>query len=363
MVFTARWGILATGGIAKTFTKDLLVKPATRNVSDVEHQVAAIASSSGKERAEKFANEVGVTDASCYGTYNELVNDANVDIIYVATPHSHHYECCKLALEAGKNVLCEKPFTINANQLQKLIELAKQKNVFLMEAVWTRFFPLVKELQKKVFEDKVIGRVHRVTSDLSIPFDVDIKHRIKNPDLGGGALLDLGLYSLTWVFLFGYQDPANNKTAPKVTSSMLFSKDTHVDEFTTIIADFPESHVSTVATCSYSAKSNHAQVCRIEGDKGYVTVAWPPFRPTDYSITTYIDGFDGEKFSTNSFHHEIPGNGHGMFWEADECARCLRDGKKESSVIPLTESLEMIKVMDQARAANGFKYPDALEKC
>lgn len=361
MTFTARWGILATGGIAKKFTSDLLVNASTRQVDDVAHQVAAIASSSGKDRAEQFAKDLGVTGATCYGNYDDLVADKNVDIIYVATPHSHHYQCCKLALEAGKNVLCEKPFTINAVQLEKLTKLAKEKNLFLMEAVWTRFFPLVQELQKKVFQDQVIGRVHRVTADLSIPFDVDIKHRIKNPDLGGGSLLDLGVYPLTWLFLFGYGDPANKRSDPQVTSSMLMSKDTHVDEFTTIIANFPQSHVSTVATCSYSAKSNYQEVCRIEGDKGFVSVAWPTFCPTDYSITKYVDGFDGEKFSTEKFHHDIPGSGHGMFWEADECARCLRDGKKESSVIPLSESMAVAKVMDQARAQNNFTYPAELE--
>lgn len=134
--FQLRWGILATGGIATTFSRDLWVNPETRDVKDVEHVVAAAASSSSAKRAQEFLKEVQApSDAKAYGSYKELVQDPNVDIIYVATPHSHHYQNVRLCLEAGKNVLCEKAFTCNAAQLEKLISIAKEKNLFLMEAV------------------------------------------------------------------------------------------------------------------------------------------------------------------------------------------------------------------------------------
>lgn len=137
--FQLRFGILATGGIAETFARDLWVNPETRGVKDIEHVVVAAASSSSVQRAQDFLKEVRAPEsAKAYGSYKELVADPNVDIIYVATPHSHHYQNVRLCLEAGKNVLCEKAFTCNAPQLEKLIQIAKEKNLFLMEAVsWT----------------------------------------------------------------------------------------------------------------------------------------------------------------------------------------------------------------------------------
>lgn len=134
--FQLKWGILATGGIAESFGRDLSVSPSTRDRKDIEHVVVAAASSSSADRAKKYLKEVHAPDsAKAYGSYKELVADENVDIIYVATPHSHHYQNVMLCLEAGKNVLCEKSLTTNAAQTEKLIKKAKEKNVFLMEAV------------------------------------------------------------------------------------------------------------------------------------------------------------------------------------------------------------------------------------
>ncbi|MCJ1257690.1 D-xylose 1-dehydrogenase (NADP(+)) [Lignoscripta atroalba] len=191
---TVRWGILATGGIAQTFTKDLLVDPLTRGVSDIQHTVTAAASSSSADRAKKFLQDCNCpSDAAAYGSYEELVKDKNVDIIYVATPHSHHYQNTMLALLAGKHVLCEKAFTVNAAQTKKLVETAKSKNLFLMEAVWTRYFPLSMQIREMI-EHGEIGAVHRVIADLSVNEDVEktwgTEHRMVNMDLAGGALLD-----------------------------------------------------------------------------------------------------------------------------------------------------------------------------
>lgn len=137
--FNLKWGILATGGIAESFARDLFPNPESRGVKDIEHTVVAAASSSSADRAKAFLKEVRAPDsAKAYGSYKELVADPNVDCIYVATPHSHHYQNVMLCLEAGKNVLCEKAFTTNAKQLEALIKKAKEKNLFLMEAVSSR---------------------------------------------------------------------------------------------------------------------------------------------------------------------------------------------------------------------------------
>ena len=134
--FTLKWGILATGGIAETFTKDLTVDPSTRERPDISHKIVAAASSTSADRAQEFLKKVGASeDAKAYGSYKDLVADKNADIIYVATPHSHHYQNVMLCLEAGKNVLCEKALTVNAAQTEKLIQKAKEKNLFFMEAV------------------------------------------------------------------------------------------------------------------------------------------------------------------------------------------------------------------------------------
>ena len=137
--YTLKWGILATGGIAETFSRDLTADPATRDRTDISHKIVAAASSSSADRAKEFLKKVGApADAKGYGSYKELVADKDVDIVYVATPHSHHYQNAMLCLEAGKNVLCEKALTVNAAQAEKLIEKAKEKNLFFMEAVSER---------------------------------------------------------------------------------------------------------------------------------------------------------------------------------------------------------------------------------
>lgn len=187
----------ATGGIAELFTKDLMLDPSTRQVSDVKHTVAAAASSSSVSRAKQFLETCKCPpSAKAYGSYEELVKDPDIDIIYVATPHSHHYQNTMLCLLNGKHVLCEKAFTVNAAQAKKLVETAKEKNLFLMEAVWTRFFPLSIQIRKMI-EDGQLGAVHRVIADLSFGQDVEntwgadgAKHRMVNMDLAGGALLD-----------------------------------------------------------------------------------------------------------------------------------------------------------------------------
>lgn len=361
MVYTVKWGILATGSIAKSFTKDLLIDPSTRGVSDVGHQVVAVGSSSSVEKAKEFIKEVGAPASTvAYGNYDELVKDPNVDVIYVATPHPFHYANTKSALEAGKNVLCEKPFTINTEQLKSLTKIAKEKNLFLMEAVWTRYFPLVLDLQKKLFKDKVIGKILRTYADLAINFNLDTispNHRLIDPKLGGGALLDLGVYALTWTFLINYWNPDNKFKAPRFTSTILKTPKSGVDEHTAMTFAFDEGQTSAIATASMSSASNQEAPVRIEGSKGVITVQWATYRPTSYTIYKYIDN---EKLGEGEVHN-FPIPGHGMFWEADEVARCLQAGKKESERMTLDESILISSIRDKVRYDNDFWYPSPLE--
>lgn len=176
------------------FVRDLLKDPEERGASDVAHQVVAVASSSAKSKADQFISSLEIpAPCAAYGSYEELVADPDVEVVYVATPHSHHFQNAMLALQAGKHVLCEKAFTVNAAQTRILCQTARQKNRFLMEAVWTRYFPLSIQV-RELIQNGEIGEVLRVVADTSFSDDVEKtwgeKHRMVNLDLAGGCLLD-----------------------------------------------------------------------------------------------------------------------------------------------------------------------------
>ncbi|KAI5360877.1 putative gfo/Idh/MocA-like oxidoreductase, NAD(P)-binding domain superfamily [Septoria linicola] len=385
--FQLKWGILATGGIAESFARDLWPNPETRGVKDIEHVVVAAASSSSADRAQAFLKEVRAPEsAKAYGSYKELVNDPNVDIIYVATPHSHHYQNARLALEAGKNVLCEKAFTTNAKQLEVLIKIAKEKNVFLMEAVWTRYFPLSIYVRDIITSGK-LGNVYRTFADLSIGANpattFDDKHRMVNLDLAGGALLDLGIYALTWVFQTLYHTQKDPQ-APSVVSALRKYK-TGADELTSMLLTFPRSsggEAHGIATTGMpvaadpDGKGTAGPAIRVQGEKGEIQIFHPAYRPTKTKLVLndgtveekdfeqpgpgkdgsgWANGF-GDKSSWNP-----EGEGHGMFWEADECAYALRDGRKEGQYESLNESLVIMRTMDEVRRQNKLEYPEKIE--
>jgi predicted dehydrogenase len=365
------------------FTKDLLTNPATRDVHDIQHVVAAAASSSSVSRASTFLKDIKApSSAKAYGSYAELVKDPDVDIIYIATPHSHHFQNTMLALEAGKNVLCEKAFTVNAAQAKKLVETARAKKLFLMEAVWTRYFPLSIKIRELV-TSRSIGPVHRVTADLSYAYALDdgslnspVENRMVNKDLAGGALLDLGIYSLTWVFQILYLCQKKPREAPKVLAAIDLYEKTGADETTSILLSFPGQKSTGFATTSLRVATQPdgegspaaGPAARIQGTKGEIQVFGPLFRPTQYRVIKV----GGEKGKVEDVFCPIPkdkgregkdgeGWGHGMFWEADEAARCLRDGKLESETLSWEESIVIMETMDEARKQGGLEYPELIE--
>ncbi|UPK92748.1 hypothetical protein LCI18_003683 [Fusarium solani-melongenae] len=385
-----RWGIFATGAIAKTFAKDLLVDPATRNVHSLRHVVAAVASSSSAARASDFAKEINAPDARVYGSYQELVDDKDLDVIYIATPHSHHYQHIRLCLEAGHNVLCEKAITVNALQLRSLAALAREKNLFLMEALWTRYFPLTIHVLETIQSGR-IGTVQRVLSDLSAPMNPeesfkDGKHRMVNPDLAGGALLDLGIYSLIWPFLAFYlAEPAESRKKPEVFSLMnKYAPTLGADETTTMILRFPRASSAggdghAVATTSFRVAGiqgpdpSPPPVVRIQGSLGEVQIFPGAHRPSRTRII-FGNGTVEDKdwpqpgpgkgsgwFNGFLTHMNAEGEGMGMAWEADEVGFALIEGRKEGKFSPIQESIAILEVMDEVRRQGGLQYPDAVE--
>ncbi|KAJ4859167.1 oxidoreductase family, NAD-binding rossmann fold domain-containing protein [Trichoderma breve] len=345
--YTLKWGIMATGGIAETFCKDLLCSPAVRGADDVRHEIVAVASSSSSQRAAEFLQKInGAFDAKTYGSYPELVVDPNVDIIYVATPHSHHFQNTMLALEAGKHVLCEKAFTVTAAQARKLVETAKAKKLFLMEAVWTRYFPLSIKVRELITSGE-IGTVFRTIGDLSINSNAEEgnglsfadSHRMVNPDLAG----------------------EQDKEAPAVIASSN-KYTTGADENTAIICSFPGHNSIGIASTTMRADTDPENVVpavRIQGSKGEIQVFAPAYRPTKYRVVKK----NGEAQTFDAPQPADParnGWGHGMFWEADECARCLRDGKLESATLPWKESIVIMETMEEALRQGGITYPELI---
>lgn len=372
------------------FCKDLLTDPACRDVHDVRHEIVAVSSSTSAERAAEFIKKIdGPSTAKTYGSYAELVADPNVDIIYVATPHGHHFQNTMLALEAGKNVLCEKAFTVTAAQTKKLIAKAQEKNLFLMEAVWVRYFPISIKIRQMI-KDGVIGHVHRtigmytgkysptpgsnsITADLSFGegdengiVSFPDTHRMVNLDLAGGALLDLGIYSLTWLFQTLYHvQPEAEKEAPQVVSSINKYR-TGADETTAMIVNFPQHKSMGIATTSIQVGTDPdgagsaGPAIRIQGSKGEIQLAGPAYQPLQYKLILK-DGDNKVQVAEYPIPKDPKRNwGHGMFWEADECARCLRDGKKQSETMPWSESIAIMEVMDKTLTDGGVQYPELI---
>jgi predicted dehydrogenase len=334
----------------------------------------AVASSLSLSRAEWFLKEIRAPQSSkAYGSYLELVKDPSIDIVYVATPHSHHFQNTMMALEAGKHVLCEKPFTVNAAQAKKSVETAKKKNLFLMEAVWTRYFPISSRIREMVTTG-TIGHVHRVIADLSLAKAKDDSslafadsHRMVNCALAGGALLDLGIYPLTWVFQILYYCQPAPRESPRVLAAINKYDRTGVDEMASMILQFPAQKsmgiaLTTLRVATDPEGQTTVPSVRIQGTKGEIQVMGPAYKPKSYRLIIIEDGGKVEEVE-----FPIPtdpdrdGDGQGMYWEADEVARCVRDGKLESTILNWDETVLIMETMDEVRRQGELTYSEPIE--
>ncbi|KAK9489829.1 hypothetical protein V1508DRAFT_458240 [Lipomyces doorenjongii] len=306
-VYTCHWGLVGAGDISELFLRDLLVVSATRGVTDVAHISVAVAARSLDCATAFIATHAPDLKDSikAYGSYAEIVADSSIDVIYIGTTQSTHYEVALLALRAGKNVLCEKPFTIDSKQAEHLALVAKEKNVFLMEAVWTRFFPLTIEFEKLIHENMVVGPIRRVFTDFSVYCPADPSFRLCNIEAGGGALLDL-------------VHPENHRSNPDVVKAVSLKSPWNVDETTAITTLWSKPKILCLSTCSLMMDSPSECVVRVQGDKGDVIIQIHGSRPEKLIINVR-----GEESKILNF--PIPGQG--LFWEADAVARDIRDGK------------------------------------
>ncbi|KAM9545470.1 trans-1,2-dihydrobenzene-1,2-diol dehydrogenase-like [Salvelinus alpinus] len=326
-----RWGICSAGKISHDFTVALKTLPPG------DHQIVAVAARKLQD-AQEFAKKHSIPQA--YGSYEELARDPEIEVVYVGTIHPYHLPVGMLFMKAQKNVLCEKPIAMNLREVQELVASAKMNNVFLMEAVWTRFFPASLEIERLLSRGEV-GEVKMVKADFGVP----LMHvpRAVEKELGGGALLDIGIYCLQFICM------VYNGEKPECIQATGVCLDTGVDEGMVVTLKFPRNRLA-VFTCSIAVELSNDAV--IVGTKGTIRVPEHMWCPTSLVV-------NGKEIQYPLPEPYLPLNfinSTGMRYEAEEVRQCLLKGLKESPRMSQADSLLLADVMDEARRQVGVVY-------
>lgn len=350
-----RWGILGAGFISGEFVHDLVLHN-KENPSGHQHIVQALGVSL-EAKGEAFLKKHGVEEASNHGiktsvvSYEGLYNHADVDIIYIGTPHTLHKEQATAALKAGKHVLCEKPVTVNEADARDLVELAKKSNLFFMEGVWTRFFPAVVKLRKLLFEDRLLGDIYRLYADFSMHLglaDLPASSRGRDIKLGAGALLDVGIYPITYGRILLDEKVGSEASKFETKSFLALDPVDKVDHETTVIIQYENGRQGVLT--SGNLHEGPPSFVRLEAAKGVVEMSSDnPARPRNFTIT-----FRDSTREKIVFEEK---NGYkGFIHEANAVAEDIANGRIESSVVPWEETFLVMGIMDKARAENGLVY-------
>jgi predicted dehydrogenase len=321
---TIRWGLLGTGWIADRFARAV-----------AQHTRAQVVSvgSRNKHRGDRFATQHGIPGVHL--GYEELVSDPHLDAIYIASPHSEHREHALMAIEAGKHLLVEKAFARNAAEAQDIVDAARAKGVFLMEAMWTRFLPHVAAL-RAVLARGEIGEIVHLAADHGQWFEFDPEHRLFNPLLAGGALLDLGVYPISFAHdLLGI--PESVTATGKLT-------ETGVDGQVSVVLTYPGCVQATLHTTLWSETPTTAVIA---GTEGRIEVAGDFYAPTSFTVIRN----DGTRWT---YQREVP---IGLQYEAAEVARQVSAGATESPRLTWDNTLAVMRTMDEVRAQIGLVYP------
>lgn len=319
-----KFGILAAGNIAHSMAE------AVSGIEKIEKYAVA---SRDISRAEEFAGKWDFEKA--YGSYEELAEDSEVELIYVASPHSHHYEHAKLCLEHGKHVLVEKAFTVNAAQAEELMRLAKEKKVLLTEAIWTRYMPS-RKIINDLIEGGAVGNVSSMTANLGFP--LKSVPRMARPELAGGALLDLGVYSITMALMLFREEITD------VVSAAVFSPE-GVDWMNSVTLTFADGKMA-VLNSNMTAQTD----CRaiVNGDKGYMEI-----RRINNPSEILVFDCDGNLKE----HYPAPEQINGYEYEVLACIRAIEEGRLECEEMPHDETLRVMRLMDRIRGQWGFRLP------
>ena len=322
-----KWAILGTGKIANRFATAL------KNIPD-RAELLAVGSRS-LETGQAFAKKYDIP--RCYTEYQAVADDPDVEIVYVGTPGVFHLRDVSMCLAAGKHVLCEKAFTANAQEAEKLILLARQKNLFLMEAMWTRFFPIHVKI-REMLEQKAIGDVTGMVINFMAKPPYDLNNRFFDLRLGAGVMMDTGSYGVSWAYsLFG---------KPEQVKSLAFFGESGADYSSASLLKYPAGQIVTI-TCSQISYDYKEAV--IFGTQGRIEIHDPWYKPT--RMTFYSEGQQPEVFA-------MPLN-HTTGYEYEACAvmDCIQQGKMECEIMPLDQTLEIMKTLDEIRAQWVFSKP------
>ena len=318
------WGILGPGGIAKAFAEDL------KKLNG--HSIAAVGSRT-LSNAQSFANTFGGT---AYGSYEELVADPQVDAIYVATPHPVHKENVILALNAGKPVLCEKPFAVNADEAQQMVDAAHKNGVALMEAMWARFLPHYAQV-REIIQSGVLGKIHTIQADHGQRLADQNIPRLVEPSLAGGALLDLGIYPVSFAHMI-LGNPS------KITSSAVLT-DKGVDAQTSMIFDYADGAQAVLNTTMIEQTPCRAVVAGLNGwleiDRTFYNPASMRVVLNDGTTTEYPSSYVG----------------HGLREQAEVFKQLVTSGQQQSQILNWQDTVDIMKTLDQVRSQIGLKYP------
>jgi predicted dehydrogenase len=344
---------LATGLISSWFVADLLL---SRDDAPVRHIVQAIGSSSvekGNRFVETHCGAQNGTKPSVYGSYAEVYQDPDVDIVYIGTPHAFHKRDCLDAIAARKPVLCEKAFTLNARDAREVLDTARRNGVYVAEAMWLRH-------RKLVHEDCVIGDVFRASSEFGVLQDIanlPAESRYRSPDLGAGSLLDLGIYALTWVVM------ALDGNSPSASEwPTILAAQTHwegVEVATSAILHYTSTGRQGVVTSTTNANSNPDLLARIQGTKGTIEVHGPcASMPEGFTVYDNFGGEPGARVLTRAegefYDGTVPGRGYQF--EADNAALDVLAGRLESGIMPWSETIRIMEMLDEIRRQGGTVY-------
>ena len=318
------WGILATGQIAGAMAEALARVPGAR--------LAAIGSRT-QAAAEEFGQRFNIPKR--YGSYEALARDPEIDVVYVSTPHNLHYENCLMLINEGKAILNEKPFTINAQQAEEVISLARKKGSFILEAMWTRFLPAIVRVREILMEGR-LGEIRMLSASFGFRAEFNPNHRLFNPSLGGGALLDVGIYPVSFAsMVFGQ---------PARISSLCHLGETGVDEQSALLFIYEQGQIAVLAA---AVRTDIPQDAYVIGTNGSLRVHAPWWQAQGLSI----------KFGGKEKFIKCPFTGNGLSYEAEEVMSCLQQGRLESDILPHDETLAIMKTMDEIRCQWGLKYP------
>jgi len=324
-----RWGVIGTGWIANMFANTM------RGVEMSE--IYAVCNVS-QESADEYKKKFGVERA--YGNAEELLSLPEIDAVYIATPHCFHKQYIAMSLEYGKHVLCVKPITLNAQQLKEVINIAKAKKLLLMEAMWTRFKPEFVNAKKQI-KDGAIGKVELIQAECLFHPEYNPQSRLFNKNLGGGALLDVGIYITSLAFYFMDKDPATIKAVADIGP-------TGVDHMTSILFGYDDGAVASLTTSMVSGADRNIV---IRGTKGMITI-----RDYWYSDSYELEIY-GQKKQVFSFPISKSDQIEKHDFMIEAFNQCLREGKTDNDIIPISETLRIVKVMDIVLEQIGVQYP------